>query len=62
MTRGKAPGVEDGGGHVAALGVHEGEVGPLEAPGVQRVKIVWEGNKGIGWKIDVGGWRLEARG
>ena len=59
MTRGKAPGVKDGGGHVAALGVHAAELSPLEAPGVQRVEVVW-GNKGRGWKIDVGG--LEARG
>ena len=41
MTRGEAPGVEDGGCHVAALGVHAGELGPLEALGVQRVEVVW---------------------
>ena len=44
-TRGVAPGVEDGGGHVAALGVHEGELCPLEAPGVQRVEVVWGGTR-----------------
>ena len=45
MASEEAPGVEDGGGHVAALGVHEGELCPLEAPGVQRVEVVWGGTR-----------------